>query len=376
MIWLALRLVLHNSTRLVVTLVAVIFSSYLTLTEVALYIGMMENATSVIRHSSADLWIASKGIQNFDFPKLFPSDRVKQVLGLPDVLWAKQIILTWGFLKLADGAQEQVEIIGYEPLSGIGGPWAMEKGDARDVGDGPYMIVDKSARQRLGDLHLGSTWELNDRKVRLIGISRSAKTFTTAPIVFTSYSLASEVSSDMARRDTTAFIAVKLRDAAATKAVITILQGKLKDNDILSTSDFVKRTIMYWTAQTGMGAALCLTAVLGLVVGTGVIGQTIFANTMEHLAELATLKAMGATRSDLYTVIIGQALINVLAGYGVATLMVVLSKPVLERTGVSLALSVPLIGGLLILMLGTSVAAAFFSVRRVRRVDPAIVLRS
>jgi ABC-type antimicrobial peptide transport system permease subunit len=85
---------------------------------------------------------------------------------------------------------------------------------------------------------------------------------------------------------------------------------------------------------------------------------------------------MGATRSDLYTVIIGQALINVLAGYGVATLLVVLSKPVLERTGVSLALSVPLIGGLLILMLGTSVAAAFFSVRRVRRVDPAIVLRS
>ena len=376
MIWLALRLVLHNSTRLVVTLVAVIFSCYLTLTEVALYIGMMENATSVIRHSSADLWIASKGIQNFDFPKLFPEDRVKQVLGLPDVLWAKQIILTWGFLKLADGAQEQVEIIGYEPLSGIGGPWAMENGDARDVRNGPYMIVDESARRRLGDLHLGSTWELNDRKVRLIGISRSAKTFTTAPIVFTSYSLASEVSSDMARRNTTAFIAVKLRDEAATKRVITILRGKLKDNEILSTSDFVKRTIMYWTAQTGMGAALCLTAVLGLVVGTGVIGQTIFANTMEHLAELATLKAMGATRSDLYTVIIGQALINVLAGYGVATLLVVLSKPVLERTGVSLALSVALIGGLLILMLATSVAAAFFSVRRLRRVDPAIVLRS
>jgi len=151
MIWLALRLVLHNSTRLIVTLVAVIFSAYLTLTEVALYIGMMENATSVIRHSGADLWIASKGIQNFDFPKLFSEDRVKQVLGLPDVLWAKQIILTWGFLKLADGAQEQVEIIGYEPLSGIGGPWAMEKGDAPNAGDGPYMIVDESSRQRLGD---------------------------------------------------------------------------------------------------------------------------------------------------------------------------------------------------------------------------------
>ena len=55
MIWLALRLSLHNRTRLAVTLVGVIFSSYLTLTEVALYIEMMENATAVIRHASADL---------------------------------------------------------------------------------------------------------------------------------------------------------------------------------------------------------------------------------------------------------------------------------------------------------------------------------
>src|SRR5258708_39664138 len=57
MIWLALRMSLHNRTRLAVTLVGVIFSSYLTLTEVALYIGMMKNATAVIRHAGADLWV-------------------------------------------------------------------------------------------------------------------------------------------------------------------------------------------------------------------------------------------------------------------------------------------------------------------------------
>ena len=42
----------------------------------------------------------------------------------------------------------------------------------------------------------------------------------------------------------------------------------------------------------------------------------------------------------------------------------------------SLALDLPLIGGLLVLVLGISVAAAFLSIRRVRRLDPAVVFRS
>ena len=164
MIWLALRMSLHNRTRLVVTLVGVVFSSYLTLTEVALYIGMMKNATAVIRHG-ADLWITSRGIRNFDFAKLFPEDRVRRVLALPEVLSARPIMVSWGFLKLADGAQEQVEIVGYDPLSLVGAPWKMAKGSARDVRGGPFIILDESARRHVGQLRIGSSWELNDTPV-------------------------------------------------------------------------------------------------------------------------------------------------------------------------------------------------------------------
>jgi hypothetical protein len=121
MIWLATRLTFHNRARLLVTLFGVVFSAYLTLAETALYIGMMENATSIIRHSGADLWVASKGVQNFDFAKPFPDDRLKTLKGRQELLWAKPISLSWGFLKLPDGAQELVEIIGYDPAAPVGG---------------------------------------------------------------------------------------------------------------------------------------------------------------------------------------------------------------------------------------------------------------
>jgi len=45
-------------------------------------------------------------------------------------------------------------------------------------------------------------------------------------------------------------------------------------------------------------------------VGAGTIGQTVFANAMEHLGEFATLKAMGATARDLNTIILAQAAID------------------------------------------------------------------
>lgn len=121
MIWLATRLAFHDRARLLVTLFGVLFSVYLTLTETALYIGMMENATSIIRHSGADLWAASKGVQNFDFAKPFPDDRLNAVKGRQDLLWVKPISLSWGYLKLPDGAQELVEIIGYDPAAPVGG---------------------------------------------------------------------------------------------------------------------------------------------------------------------------------------------------------------------------------------------------------------
>ena len=376
MIWLATRLAFHNRARLLVTLFGVVFSAYLTLAETALYIGMMENATSIIRHSGTDLWVASKGVQNFDFAKPFPDERLKLIHGRAELSWAKPISLSWGFLKLPDGAQELVEIIGYDPAAPVGGPWDMASGAPGDVGGGANMIVDESAAQRLGKLRLGSLWELNDRSIKLVGVSRSAKTFTTAPIVFTSYVLAQDMTPDVSRQAAAAYIAIKLRNPADVERVAKALRHDLPDNEILTTSAFVERTILYWTVQTGMGAAFCLTAVLGLVVGAGTIGQTVFANTMEHLGEFATLKAMGATARDLNTIILAQAAIDASVGFWIAVPLALLSKAPLEKTGVMLAVDLKLIAALFCVTLAVALAAAYFSIRRVQNLDPATVFRS
>jgi putative ABC transport system permease protein len=375
-IWLAARLAFHNRVRLFVTLFGVVFSVYLTLTETALYIGMMENATSIIRHSGADLWVASKGVQNFDFAKPFPDERVRLLQNRADILWAKPISMSWGYLTLPGGAQELVQIIGYDPKAPVGGPWKMASGAVGDVDGGSKMIVDESAAQRLGELRLGSRWELNDRAITLVGLSREAKTFTTAPIIFLSYDLAQAITPDILRRTSAAYVAIKLRDVGTIDAVAETIRRDLRENEVLATPAFVKRTVMYWTVQTGLGAAYCLTAMLGFFVGAGVIGQTVFANTMEHLSEFATLKAMGATTRDLNTAIFAQAAIAAGLGFALAVPLAWLSQAPFENIGITLAIGPLLLVTLFCVTFSTALAAAYLSVRKMHRLDPATIFRS
>ena len=93
------------------------------------------------------------------------------------------------------------------------------------------------------------------------------------------------------------------------------LRTRLRDNDVLTKQEFIDRTIRYWTIQTGMGMAFFLTALLAVLIGGAVVGQAIFANTMEHLREYGTLKAMGARNRDIMMIfLLNSALVGLTGG--------------------------------------------------------------
>jgi len=375
MFWLAVKTLLHERGRLVITLTGIIFSTFLTLTQVAMYLGMMGNATGVIRHVDADIWVTSKNTQNFDFTHPFPEEWVNKVRALPEVAWADRIILTWGFLKLANGGQEQVQIIGFNPDTGVGAPWSMVSGSPGDAKGGRYMIVDRTSEQRLGKLSLGTLWELNEKVFKLVGLSDGIKSFTTSPVIFMSYKQAQSFQG-LVKAGQTSYIVAKLRQGADKEHVAAVVRSEMKNNDVFTKEGFVRKTVMYWTVQTGMGMGFFLTALLGLIVGGAIVGQTVYANTMEHLREFGTLKALGARNRDIYQVIFSQVGISAVVGFTAGSGLMLFARDGIERAGVNLYLSPLLFFTLFFIILFTCLSSAFFSVRKVRRLDPVTVFRT
>ncbi len=376
MLWLAFKTLFHEKGRLVVTLVGITFSTVLVFTQAGMYIGMMGDATALIRNVDADIWVASKNIQNIDFSYPISEERINRVNAMPGILWSERLIMTWGFLKLPDGGLEQVQVVGYNPDTTVGAPWNLLAGHAHDVKGGPYMILDKTAENRLGALTVGSIWELSGKRMKLVGISNGIKSFTTSPMVFMSYNQAQLLPYGPVRTNQTSYIIAKLEDSGTKDRVVAALRSSMKDNDIYTREDFIRKTILYWTVQTGMGMGFFLTALLGLIVGGAIVGQTIYAGTMEHLREFGTLKAIGATNGDIYMVIFSQAGMSAVIGYVIGTALIFLAKGGIEKAGVSIYIGTEMIFILFFVVLLTCFAASFFSVRRIRTLDPVTVFKA
>ena len=379
MYWLALKMLFHQKMRLLITLIGITVSAVLALVEVAIYLGMMGNATSVIRHTDGDIWVASKNVQSFDFALPYPAQRIDAMRGLPQVQWAEKILLNYGFIKLANGGREQVQFIGYNPDSGVGGPWNLVEGRTTDVKGGRYMIIDKTSEQRLGHLQTGTVWELTfirEHAFRLVGLSNGIKSFTTIPLVFLSYNEMNRLFAEAGWSDMTCYIVVKLKNPADQDAVVRYLRDKLKDNDVFTRDEFMRKTIMYWTVQTGMGMAFFITAALALLIGGTIVGQTIYTSTLEHLREYGTLKAIGARNQEIDQAIFAQAAVSAVAGYVVGALLVLLMRGAVESAGVPLYLSPTLFVVLFLAVLVMCLGSAYFSVVRVHKLDPVSVFKA
>jgi putative ABC transport system permease protein len=339
---------------------------------------MMGNATGVVRHTNAEIWIMSKNVPNFDFSQPFPAYRIDRVRALDEVLWAEKIHVWFAFLKLHDGRREQAEVIGFNPDTGVGGPWSMVAGLPSDVKGGHYMIMDKSSQQRLGRLELGSLWELNlfkEQSFKLVGLSQGVVSFTTIPVIFTSFN---EVSRSLAKTDfadEVSFIVAKLKDPATLERVVATLRAALPDNDVYSRQEFMTRAIKYWTIQTGMGMAFFLTAILAVLIGGAIVGQTIYAGTMEHLRDYGTLKAMGAHNREINLVILSQAGASAVIGFAIGVAITLLVRHGIEGAGVPMQLPWLLFAVMLVIIVLTCLVAAYVSVRKVKRLDPMIVFR-
>ena len=378
MLWLAFKTLFQERGRLIITLIGIIFSAVLTLMEVGIYLGMMGNATGIVRHTDADIWIMSKNVPNFDFSQPFPAYRIDRVRALDQVLWAEKLQVQFAFLKLHDGRREQAQVVGFDPDTGIGGPWDMAVGRPALVKGGHYMIMDTSSRQRLGDLQIGSLWELNlfkEQSFKLVGLSRGVVSFTTIPVVFTSYNEVERTLASTSFADTTSFIIVKLKDPGSIDAVVATLRKQLPDNDIYTRDGFIQRAVEYWTVQTGMGMAFFLTAILAVLIGGAIVGQTIYAGTMEHLRDYGTLRAMGARNRDINLVILSQAATSAVIGYALGVMITLVMRGAISGAGVPMQTPFSLYFVMFIVIVLTCLAAAYISVRKVKTLDPVMVFR-
>ncbi len=370
---LARRNLLYDKARFAVTLAGIVFAIVLVVIQLGLFIGFTVATSAVIDHSGADLWIAAKGVQYFEVAFPLSERKLYLALGTPGIVSADKLIVRFTAWRRPDGAETNVVVVGFNPATGAGGPWNLIAGSLRDLEIADTVVVDEFYRQGLGVRELGEQVEINNRRARVVGLTRGIRSFTTTPFVFTSFKNALNYTSTA--EDQTMYVLARTGPGAAPEEVKARLRERLGDVDVFTRQEFSERTRHYWLFTTGAGIALLVAALVGLMVGCVVVAQTIYATTVDHLREFGTLKAIGASNSYVYSVIVQQAVWSAVAGYGLG--MGAAFGVIRLSRGAGAAILVPwqltaAIFGLTLLM---CVTASLVSVHRVTRLDPAEVFR-
>jgi putative ABC transport system permease protein len=370
---LALRNMVHDRVRLVVTLVGIVFAVVLIGIQLGLFIGFARTTSSLIDHAGADLWVMAPNTRNVDQAAAISEGKLYQALAVPGVRDAAKLITEFNLFKRPDGGTETVIVVGFDPEKGLGAPWQVAEGDVRNLSYPGTVMIDELYRKKLGVDHIGQVVEIGGRRAQVVGFTRGIRSFTQSPYVFAS--LRSALDYSRIRADQTKYVLCRIVPGADLGAVRDELARRLGDVEVLTSAAFSRRTQLYWMFTTGAGLALLVAALMGLAVGVVVVSQTLYATTIDHLPEFGTLRAIGASARFLYGVIIRQAVLGAVAGYAIGIAATLGLVRLAGNAGPAITLPPWLILALFALTLAMCVGASLISIRKVTRLDPAMVFK-
>jgi putative ABC transport system permease protein len=119
---LAWRNLLHDRTRLAVTVGGITFAEFPMIFEGSLLAGFLSAASKVVDSVRADLWITARGVPAFDFPAPLPERFRSMALGVDGVAEVYRLATGFGEWLKPDGSRQTVIVVGADPGAAPGLP--------------------------------------------------------------------------------------------------------------------------------------------------------------------------------------------------------------------------------------------------------------
>jgi putative ABC transport system permease protein len=369
---LASRNLFHDRLRFVATLVGIVFSVVLVLMQMGLYLGFGRMVTTMIDHAPADLWIVSRGAKSFEDLSLLDTNIRNKALATAGVAHATPVVIGFSIWKKPGGEMTPIFVVGSDVGPRGVQPWNVTAGSAKDLTARDTVAVDRSYFDRLGVSGVGAGAEIRGQKIRVAAVTDGIRSFTTTPYVFAELDRARTYLGLPSNKIN--HLLIQINQNADVDQIRQNLQKNIADVDVLTPAEFRDRSRSFWLFGTGAGAALFAGALLGVIVGTVIVAQTLYSSTKDHLPEFATLRAIGCSKRYIYRVIRYQALLNAVIGFCIAAAIGAGVVHVTAKTALPIVITPPLVVGLFVLTVVMCTVSAFVAIARVVRIDPVMVL--
>ncbi|MFZ5831621.1 MAG: FtsX-like permease family protein [Planctomycetota bacterium] len=360
--------------KLLTALVGVVFSIVLVNVQGGLFVGLIRRAGLLVDCSEAVIWCGHKQMHNVDFPRDIPKRWTSRIRAIPGVKRADPYLLGFADMALPSGGFEGVVVVGVDRAGMLGQPWNLIEGEPDAIFRPDSIIVDATEDDKLESPRLGEVREIGGRRARIAARSHGIMGFLVTPYVFTNVDSAA----GYLRKEPSAcsYILVSLEPGADRDTICAAIRQRLPEAEVLPKEEYSRISINFWMIRTGLGISFGAATLLGLLVGMIMVAQTLYTMVLDRLREFGTLKAIGASESQVYAVLLSQSLAMALVGSAIGLGLVSVIQRLYHTPRAPIVIPLWLSIGSCMLVLLICLASSLLPYQRVRRVDPLMVLQS
>lgn len=350
---------------------SIAFVALLFLQQGGVFCGLIERTARPIEVVDAPIWVCDPQMRSIDDAEPMMDTDLYRVRSVPGVQWAVPLIVRVVNAQLRNGQYQSVRLYGLDDATLYGRPAKMLQGHTLDLLKQNAVIIGKAESEKLGNPRVGSIFEINNTEARVVGIADVPRDFLSNPFVYTTYTRALfYLPPDL---KTLLYVLVAPKQGVPVETVIANIR-KTTGLAAYTEDQYRWHTMTYYLENTGIPINIGLSLALVFIIGTGIAGQTFYAFALQNERFFGALKAMGVSGKTLMQMILLQSFLVGLIGFGVGSGLAAIfglsagpsSKVAFDAPWQLAVLS-------LIAVLGICLVSSLASIRRVLRLEPAVV---
>jgi putative ABC transport system permease protein len=304
-----------DRAKYVTLVLGLAFAALLMNQQGAIFMGLLNQATGPLQNvTQPDLWVTDPGTRWIAEYRSLSDQKLGRVRSVPGVAWAEPFFNAWAVVELNSGDFKRVQILGLPRTTLAGRPPEITEGNLKDLWIPDGVLVEENSAKLLGGLHVGDVLKMNDQRAIVVGFCKAKRGFESNAILYTTFDRAERYAP--VGRDRISYVLVKAKEGADLREVQAEI-NRIPDLAAYTPEEFRNRSIQFIMTATGIGVNFGITITLGFVVGLLLSASVFYQFTLENLRHFAVLKAMGTPTATLAGMVLLQALVVGVVGYGI-----------------------------------------------------------
>jgi putative ABC transport system permease protein len=392
----------HDPRRFVLFSIGIALAVVLIFVEYGFRNALLDSNVLLIQKLNADLAVVSGRRAALPFRETFARHRLTQIAGLPGVRSVHPLYMEY-FLSLVRNPDQSPEkrppnrpirVIGVDPEAYLlkfpeldPAPVAARshvnelKQSGRALFDrGGKTSIDNRSQSIFGTMVPGVETDLARQRIHIVGEVDLGSDFgADGTLIMSEDSFVQLLRRPYSLGDPRAEVEiglVRLDPAADRSAVALQVRNAFPegDLDVLTIDELAERERRFWLDNTPIGFVFGLGMTLSFIIGMVICYEILSSDVADHLAEYATLKAIGYRNRYLSLLVIQQALLMAASAFlpGMAVSWVIY-RWLSYMTSLPMWMTPGRVGFVLVLTVLMCAGSGLLALRKAQQLDPAEV---